>query len=339
VGWPASGDRVLTPETKRLSPRFVFVTPGAEHLGVDWGQLYDVRDRNGAYILGSEKAYNYDLFVTDPAFYVYGNESLWTGAEGASVKPASGITSEGAMLAFRFDATRRLLAKLHSPADPHGGGGWAVEIYGDRFASPDRSYAEPLFQATYPGRGVAAIADDWRTVVAMEDQVLRILAPSANPATQAAVELAHVPLPFVASTVSLAEGGIVLTSKEHEGAAIHFLDGRGTETWSARLSFLPEQPAIDAANGRIVLAGAGLGAVEKGHVLWSEASHTAIHATAFQDGTLAVTTGPELRIVDRDGSIRQSLRTSEDDVITTPPAIAHDGTVWVATQKALYVAR
>lgn len=47
----------------------------------------------------------------------------------------------------------------------------------------------------------------------------------------------------------------------------------------------------------------------------------------------------ELRFVSRDGAIRQSFHTADGDMITTPPAIGPDGTIWVATSKALYVAR
>jgi hypothetical protein len=61
--------------------------------------------------------------------------------------------------------------------------------------------------------------------------------------------------------------------------------------------------------------------------------------TAFQDGALAVAVGPELRIVNRDGQIRQRYNTAEHEPITTPPAIASDGSVWVGSATALYVAR
>ena len=61
--------------------------------------------------------------------------------------------------------------------------------------------------------------------------------------------------------------------------------------------------------------------------------------TAFADGTMAIAAGPELRVVDRDGKILQRLATPEGENITTPPAIAADGSIWVGTATAVYVAR
>ena len=98
------------------------------------------------------------------------------------------------------------------------------------------------------------------------------------------------------------------------------------------------QPPVDGGAGRIYLLGNGFAAVQDGHLLWSKPSSTMILGTAFAGGELALATGPELRIVARDGSIRQSLRT-DGEPIAAPPAIASDGAVWVATNKALYVAR
>jgi len=45
------------------------------------------------------------------------------------------------------------------------------------------------------------------------------------------------------------------------------------------------------------------------------------------------------RIVSRDGTVVQRLRVPEGDALVVPPAVTADGTVWLATAKALYVAR
>jgi hypothetical protein len=76
-----------------------------------------------------------------------------------------------------------------------------------------------------------------------------------------------------------------------------------------------------------------------GTVVWSMATPKLTQATAFDDGSLAVTTGSELRLVARDGTIAQVFRVDKGEELTTPPAIGSDGWVWVASVKAVYVAR
>lgn len=100
----------------------------------------------------------------------------------------------------------------------------------------------------------------------------------------------------------------------------------------------PPSNRLEGGSGRIYLLGNGFAAIENGHVLWAKRSPALMLGTAFAGGELAIVTGAELRIVGRDGVTRQSFRT-DGERIATPPAIAPDGSVWVATDKALYVAR
>ena len=123
-------------------------------------------------------------------------------------------------------------------------------------------------------------------------------------------------------------------------AAVSTLDARradGSLAWRASLPLLATQPALDG-NGQVVVVGAGIVALDlEGRTVWSAPSTVPLRAAAFGDGTLAVTRGSELQIVGADGTIRQSLRAGEE--LTTYPAIAADGTVWVASAKMLYAAR
>ena len=85
----------------------------------------------------TEKRARFDLTAANGAYYIYGNEALWSGAPSSTEKPSSGMSPEGSMLAFRFDASRRMSVTQVSPVAPHGAGGWGVQLYADRFAKPD----------------------------------------------------------------------------------------------------------------------------------------------------------------------------------------------------------
>src|SRR5690606_18849321 len=116
-------------------------------------------------------------------------------------------------------------------------------------------------------------------------------------------------------------------------------NAQGAQISVTPIPFAVRQPPIDAAGGRIVLAGNGIAAVEGGAVVWLLLSPNRMRATAYRDGTLAVADGPTLRILSRDGTELQSLPTVAGEELKTPPAIAHDGSVWVAGNKVLYVAK
>jgi len=323
-------------------PRFVLVPADANHLAVDWGQRFDVRRADGSCILTDTKSPLFDVSVGSGAFFVYGNEIQWDGHDGPSPKAGTGFSMGGSILALRYEGDRRVIATQTQPDDPHAGGGgpWSVEVYQDRFTAPDRAAVETVAINDYRGTGLAAITADFRTVLVTEDRSLHVLAfQQGDPKTRRAPELVQRELPYRTRLLSIVPPNMFLVGDD-AGGTLHCLNFDGTERWSLRLPFASgEEPPVDAGDGRVVVTGAGLASIENGHVLWSAPGKNPVFATAFQEGTLAVATGPELRIVDRDGSVRQSLRTSEGDMITTPPAIAHDGTVWVATQKALYVAR
>ena len=332
IGWPED------PSPVRLLPRFVFASPDGAHLIVDWTRSFDYRDGTGKHIGGARKvAPRFDLTAADDAFYIYGNDVLWSGASTGVAPAVTGYTDRGSMLAFRFDKSRRIIVNQDSPIDPHGGDDWGVDVFADRFAKPDRSYAEVVFWKGYRGHGVAAIGADWRIVLAMDDGRLRILSDTGN-AQDTPIELLRVKLPYAATTLSLAPPLILTTSDGDAGTTVHALDDQGVEKWRADVAFSVRQPPVDGA-GRVVVIGSGIAAIEDGRIVWSQVSAVPMLGTAFADGTLAVSVGSELRIVDREGTILQSLRTAEGDTVMTPPCIVSDGSVWVATERALYVAR
>ncbi len=93
------------------------------------------------------------------------------------------------------------------------------------------------------------------------------------------------------------------------------------------------RPSTDRV--RFYVAGAGLAALDlEGRTLWSLPQSTPLRAQAFAEGTLVVVKGTQLQIVGRDGTVRQTFGAEEE--LTSYPAIAADGSVWVASVKTLY---
>ena len=119
---------------------------------------------------------------------------------------------------------------------------------------------------------------------------------------------------------------------------LHLLSMSGAAVASVSVPFEVLEPPVDGGAGRIYLAGTGLAAVQDGHVLWSQPRGGRTLATAFAGGEVALAVGDTLRIVDRAGTVRQSF-TAPGETFATPPAIAEDGSVWIATDKGIYAAR
>jgi hypothetical protein len=236
---------------------------------------------------------------------------------------------------------------------PHGGldADWTVLIYADRFTKPDRSYAELVVLEYVPGKAATAISDDWISVIAQEpyatppsivypprDPSLRILSPEGTPEREP-IELVNISLPYIPRYLSIVEPYAMIVSDEGSGSRVHCVDIGGHEQWSTVVPFVVRQPPIDGSGGRVYLAGDGLAAIENGTVIWSQSATDTIRATAFSNGMLAVTQGNTFRIVSRGGMGALTHPSHFDEPITTPPAITHDGTVWMASEKSLYVAR
>jgi hypothetical protein len=128
--------------------------------------------------------------------------------------------------------------------------------------------------------------------------------------------------------------------KLHWSTRLHVVDREGKELDQATVPFPVLQPPIDGEGGRFYLSGQGFAAVGGGYKVayWNQ-SKTPSLATAMLGGDVALALGGELRLVARDGTVRQSLHVAEGETILTPPAVAEDGSLFVATEKAIYVAK
>lgn len=116
------------------------------------------------------------------------------------------------------------------------------------------------------------------------------------------------------------------------------VDSHGDDLWEVEVPFRVLSPPLAGGRGTVVVVGDGIAALDGSKVVWTRPSATPMRASAFADGVLAVTTGRDLWLIESDGRDRLHLRT-RDEPITTAPAIASDGSVWVASREALYVAR
>ena len=154
------------------------------------------------------------------------------------------------------------------------------------------------------------------------------------------IPTAQTKLGFVPYDISIVEDGAAILSGIDAGPrALYLVDLQGHEQWKANIDFAVEAPPIDGGDGRVYVVGKGIAAFEDGKTLWSQPSSASVHATSLSDGSLLVTVSAELRVVARDGTIKQTLKVPEGDALVAPPAVTADGTVWLATAKALYVAR
>lgn len=113
----------------------------------------------------------------------------------------------------------------------------------------------------------------------------------------------------------------------------------GQSRWFIELPFPVLQPPIDAGEPRSYAVGKGLAAIDAGRISWYKPANVRLLATCFGDGSLALATGFMVRIVGRDGNVRQTLTTPDRSRILTLPAIGPDGTIYVGTITGVYRAR
>ena len=209
-------------------------------------------------------------------------------------------------------------------------------------------YGEHDWEVKFDEPGVGAIDGEGHTVLALPSGrfiILRrvgergygILALDAHIGANA-TDLSIV-APYAMILFGGGDAGALASSRSASRASSHLEARRadGTLAWDADLPFLAGQPPIDGGD-RVYVVGRGLVALDlNGAILWSALSPTLLRAQAFNDGTLAVVRGSELQIIAPDGTIRWSFRAQEE--LTSYPAIASDGAVWVASARALYVVR
>jgi hypothetical protein len=336
------------------APTFALTNESGDHVVLDDGSRYRVHAANGAKTAEGGKD-NVPALVWAASLVVNGREYDFADNPGPGVVVAMPGSRADKSWAFEMSPTETgwVLQLGNRPVPggvPQPGGGW-VRVWNDtpdevsllwaRFAPPGSGFTQPVVTATIAGRGCGAIADDRRFAVAMFDQRFFVYDP-ARPVDQASgqsVPTAAAKLAFVPYDISVVDGGVALLSGGQSRGVVHLLDWQGHEQWEASIPFDVDSPPIDAGGGRVFLVGSGFAAAEHGKTLWAQPSRAHTFATALADGSVLVATGPELRAVSRDGVIRQTLRIPEGDAIVTPPAVAADGSAWVATAKGLYRAR
>jgi hypothetical protein len=315
------------------------VDGGANHVALDYGTRVELRMRGRERIAMIPKEERTPVTMLDDRWFVGGFEFQWSAERGLRVFSGVSATREVFALWVGADHATAIFQKgTNRGARTPIVSGWSERLL------PGLA-SELQWDDAFDGLGSGAIGADRRVAVAMQDGRFIVLSPDgelAPPGYRAARKSTHLvetKLPFAPYDVSVVPPGYALLARSDQSISLHVLGADGAERWSAPVSFTPTEPPIDGSDGRIYLVGNGFAAYENGKALWSSPASSAQYATAYADGTVALAAGAELRIVGRDGSIRQTFRTAQGEPITTPPAIADDGSVWVATASALYVAR
>jgi len=185
-------------------------------------------------------------------------------------------------------------------------------------------------------RGVAAIGGDFAFVLALDDGQLQVYSPSVDEQGHARLA-AECKVPEGARWVSLIGSRIALVVPDGTSSRLLVFSADAKPLFSTTVPFEVLQPPIAGAGQRIYLAGTGLAALDDDKVAWLHGSLESTYATSFEDGSLAVASGVALELVRPDGSIDQRFNTQEP--IVAPPVITGDGSVWVASKEAVYIAR
>jgi outer membrane protein assembly factor BamB len=353
--------------------RFIYTDPSGAfvlvHLGEGiGGRGTRVFDRSGAPVkfVGDGGPMTWESVLALPDGFIVGiDRYAYRGSE-ASVTVAGGVGPSGRGVATRYIDGRYTTTAQVQVAQA-GESRYAENEIGVDSEVPPRDRGYPAsWGATLPGLGSAAIAPDGRVVVAMRDGRIQVFAADGvQPEGSNARILVDTHVAGEPYKLSVVDGGFAIlalpapfpgdpeteddvlyrlhaTEVTHKlpvrwSTEVRMYDDAGREQWRATVPFEGLQPPIAGNGGRLYVAGNGLAAVEDGKVVWSMKSETLTRATAFADGTLAVAVGPALRIVDSGGHIKQEFRTADGEDITTPPAIAGDGAVYVGTAKRVYV--
>jgi|GEM_PF-5334643 len=233
-----------------------------------------------------------------------------------------------------------------------GGHQLAVRLMGDHWTSVVQEH--PSLQAApsvrivsdngptrwidvVPGSGVAAIGDDGRVFVALDDGRMRMYASDGDVEDLRGKARVDVILDDVATHASAFGDACVLLSRRGAGTRVRWIEPTGSVRWETMVPFEAHQPAIDGGGGRVYIAGEGLAAIDNGRLTWSTSAHR-LRATATTDG-LAVAAGTELQFVAPDGSLVRRFVTPIAAALLTPPAIDPHGHAWVASSDQLWVTR
>jgi len=351
----------------------VTVDPGNRYVGVAQPEAYSLWEIGVGKVASGQRLPGHPVQFTDFGVVVNREEKLWAGGRGRYITPAQNdwaLRERGGALAYVLSWPARMETPHGPMLSPEVWWGTTADGPGD-----GRGYAG--FTEVIRGRsGCGAVGPDNRIVVAVRGSRFLVLdafrlAPGSG---QEAMRLVDVPLELAVYDMSIVPGGYALLTAPVDvvdtpprtpvaemwalrarlldleesrterklprfWTSLHLLGPDGRATARADLRFEVYMPPVDAGNGRIYLFGMGFAGIQDGKVMFTTPSPVPMFGTAFADGTMAISAGPELRIIDRDGKILQKLPTQEHEDITTPPAIGPDGSIWVGTEKAVYVAR
>lgn len=310
--------------------RFVLHDPSGQH--------HAIRTRTTLDVLGG-------LSIADGALRGIGLVTSWGVLLGDVDRRWDGLTLDGFEnyneRSLRFDTRltsvgHQLAARL---ADTH----WTsvVQEHPSLQADPSVRIASHGGQRDWidvvPGQGVAAIGEDGRVFVALDDGRLRIYAPDGDTQELRGRPRVEVALGDVPTHASAFGDACVLLSRRGAGTRVRWIDADGSARWEVEVPFDAKQPAIDGGGGRVYIAGDGLAAIDRGRLTWSNAG-SLVRATATTD-LLAVASGTELQLVAPDGSLVHRLVTPIAAALLTPPAIDPRGHAWVASSDQLWVTR
>jgi outer membrane protein assembly factor BamB len=330
----------------------VLVNDAGDHVALDLGTKFEVRTADGAVVKRGKKLLHApvvlgaasvrgdadDVALGDgpPRKHVptAGKDADRVWALQVGVNDAVFVVERGAspfMRSARLPNGARFEVADASPV--------SMEVSAGRFSGDAPGTYSNDRVASFKGVGCGAIGADGHVVLALADGRFFVLDPAQGPARGAMQTVVSSTLDFFPTDLSVVDGGFAVLSASRTGSVVHMLDVHGEVAWEAGVPFTVDAPPIDAGGGRVYLAGAGFAALEGGKVLFAETSTRRVLATSLGDGSALVAVGPELRATRRDGAVVQTLRIPEGDAIVTPPAVTADGTAWVATAKALYVAR
>lgn len=279
-------------------------------------------------------AYPGDLLVFDEQFCSGGVGSTW---DGKSV--IENVGPSRPVLVRRVDAHRYVAVTLPI-RNPFTTAPASFGVEGGPRGGPYE-----WFELVPSERAVAAIGADFSIVAAFDNGKLRVYLPEADkpydpkvPAVTPKPKLmAERDIGLLPRWLSLAHQHILLVNGNGSSSRLKVLKSDTTPLYSVGVDFEVLQPAIAGAGSRVYLAGKGIAALDDNRVVWTLKSEQPLYVSTFVDGSLAIATGNRLELVNVDGTIEQSFTTEE--ALVAPPAIAADGSVWLASETAFYVVR
>jgi hypothetical protein len=340
--WPAWTNRQQNgPED---TPRAVVVSPNGQHAAVaskgtvflfepagaclalpriDHWPCRDVTCHDGELTI--------DVVANDDEVFVDGEPWGWDSVLHKDQLVAHGPALAREVLKYDYVAVQN----LRGISLPHQGSAPDSVLFesSQRWATGKKHWSGRIWGHT----GLGAVAADWSVVLVRDDGKVMVFAPKAADWEGQATLVATGQVPRLPQWLSLVGPLIVLLTPDETGTRVTALSSAAKPRFQLYVPFPASQPAIRGAGARLYVIGKGLSAFDEGKHSWSRSYDEMAYASSFEDGSLAVASGTRLELLDSHGEQLQAFDTAEP--LVTPPAIASDGSVWVASNTALYVMR